>query len=101
MPPAAIRPELAPDQSLYDAADPRLREAGQLVQRALAAPSIQEEERLWSEIIERYSSVDASWAQDLLARAWGDRGNCRSRQGRLQVGMAGTCFAGAFGSGWA
>lgn len=83
LPLATIRPELAPDQALYDAADPRLREAGGLVQQALGAASIQEEERLWTEVIERFSSAEAAWAPDLLARAWGNRGNCRSRQGRL------------------
>eukprot|EP00887_Chlorella_sp_A99_P005292 scaffold1.g5292.t1 len=65
----------------YDAADPRLREAGALVQRALSAGSVEEEEAL-------FGGVQADWAPDLLGRAWGNRGNARSRQGRLQEALA-------------
>ena len=37
----AIRPNLAPDQSKYDPADPDLRDAAALLQRALNATSVQ------------------------------------------------------------
>jgi hypothetical protein len=40
-PAAVVRPELTPDQSLYAATDPQLREAAQLLQRALSAQSVQ------------------------------------------------------------
>lgn len=39
--PAAINPALAPDQRLYDAADPALRDAAALLQRALNANTVQ------------------------------------------------------------
>ena len=41
LPPAAINPALAPDQRLYDAADPALRDAAALLQRALNANTVQ------------------------------------------------------------
>ena len=40
-PAATVQPQLAPNQSLYDAADPQLREAAQVLQRALGADSVQ------------------------------------------------------------
>lgn len=42
-----MRPELAPDQSQYDASDSRLRAAAQLLQDALNAPTVEKEEALW------------------------------------------------------
>ncbi|GAB4818025.1 hypothetical protein N2152v2_005071 [Parachlorella kessleri] len=87
-PAATVQPQLAPNQSLYDAADPRLREAAQVLQRALGADSVQEEEALWTEIIERYGGLDANWVPDLVGRAWGNRGNARSRQGKLQEALS-------------
>ena len=41
---------------------------------------VEEEERLWTEVIETYGSVDAEWVSDIVSRAWGNRGNARSRQ---------------------
>jgi len=83
-PEASIRPALAPDQSQYDPADPRLRDAGQMVQRALGAASVEEEERAWTEILDKYGAVeDAPWRDDLIGRAVGNRGNARARQGKL------------------
>jgi hypothetical protein len=32
--------------------------------------SLQEEEALWTEIIERYGGLDANWVPDLVGRAW-------------------------------
>ena len=51
--PVVVRPGLAPDQSLYDAADPELRAAAALLQDALAAPNVVREEELWTQIIQR------------------------------------------------
>ena len=31
---------------------------------------LQEEEALWTEIIERYGGLDANWVPDLVGRAW-------------------------------
>ncbi|KAL4525194.1 hypothetical protein Ndes2526A_g07274 [Nannochloris sp. 'desiccata'] len=61
---ADIDLSLAPDQSLYDAADPRLRAAAALVQDALKRG--------------RY----------VVGRAWGNRGNARARQGKLQEALS-------------
>jgi hypothetical protein len=48
-----VRPELAPDQRLYDAADPELRAAAALLQEALNASDVGREEALWTEVIDR------------------------------------------------
>ena len=87
--PVVINTALAPDQSLYDAADPRLRAAAQLVQAALNAENVVEEERLWTQIITEYGGVtDAPWAADVVGRAWGNRGNARARQGKLEQALS-------------
>jgi hypothetical protein len=52
--PVTVRPELRPDQSTYDPADPELRAAAALLQEALNAESVQREEALWTEIIDRW-----------------------------------------------
>eukprot|EP00897_Mesotaenium_endlicherianum_P004376 jgi/Mesen1/3967/ME000210S03207 len=71
----------------FDAEDVRLREAARIFQRALDAPSVEEEERLWTEVIERYGSLEAEWVSDIVGRAWGNRGNARSRQGRMEQAL--------------
>lgn len=86
--PAVIRPELAPDQRLYDPTDPQLRAAAQLLQDALNAQDVRQEEALWTRIIKEYGGLDSNWVPDLVGRAWGNRGNARSRQGRLQEALA-------------
>jgi hypothetical protein len=48
-----IQPELSPDQSKYDASDPDLREAAQLLQQGLNAPNVEQEEAAWTKIIDR------------------------------------------------
>lgn len=48
--PATINTSLTPDWSLYDATDPVLREAAQLLQDALNAPDVQTEEALWTKV---------------------------------------------------
>ena len=48
----------------------------------------QEEERLWTLIIDKYGKFEANWVPDVVGRAWGNRGNARSRQGKLQEALA-------------
>lgn len=86
--PADIRPSLAPDESKYDPTDPELRAAAAALQEALNAPSVQEEERLWTVVIDTYGGLDRPWVPDVVGRAWGNRGNARSRQGRLEEALA-------------
>eukprot|EP00891_Asterochloris_glomerata_P000334 jgi/Astpho2/334/Aster-02215 len=86
--PTKLRPDLAPNQSDYNPTDPDLREAAGLVQRALNAENVKEEERLWTLIIDKYGKFEANWVPDVVGRAWGNRGNARSRQGKLQEALA-------------
>lgn len=79
---------LTPDQSLYDPSDPRLRTAATLIQEALNAEDVVKEEALWTKIITEYGNVDAPWVPDVVGRAWGNRGNARARQGRLQDALS-------------
>lgn len=37
-----------------------------------------------AEVIQRYSGLDRPWVPDVVGRAWGNRGNARSRQGKLE-----------------
>lgn len=76
-----------PDQSTYDPTDPDLREAAALLQRALNAPSVQEEEALWTRVIDTYGGMDRPWVPDVVGRALGNRGNARSRQGKLAAAL--------------
>ncbi|GFR42967.1 hypothetical protein Agub_g3965 [Astrephomene gubernaculifera] len=87
LPRPAIDPSLAPDQSKYDPQDPELREAASLLRSALSAPSLAAEEAGWSRIIDTYGGLDRPWVPDLVGRAWGNRGNARSRQGRLSEAL--------------
>ena len=48
----------------------------------------QEEERLWTELIEKYGASDAIWKPDVVGRAYGNRGNARSRQGKMEEALA-------------
>eukprot|EP00898_Chlorokybus_atmophyticus_P005125 jgi/Chlat1/5613/Chrsp369S00863 len=80
--PVVIRPETAP-KGVFDAKDPQLREAAALFQEALDAMDVEDEEKLWTLLIDRYSNVESEWATDIVSRAWGNRGNARSRQGKL------------------
>jgi hypothetical protein len=41
---------------------------------------VEEEEKLWTEVIDKYGKLDAEWVPDIVSRAWGNRGNSRSRQ---------------------
>ncbi|PNW75703.1 hypothetical protein CHLRE_12g537550v5 [Chlamydomonas reinhardtii] len=58
LPVPVIRPELTPDQRKYDPA-----------------------------VIERFGGLDKPWVPDVVGRAWGNRGNARSRQGKLQEAL--------------
>lgn len=88
-PPAAtIRPELAPARALDSyAGDARLADAQAMFRAALDAPTVAEEERRWSALIDKYGALGAAdgaeWAPPLLAGVRGNRGNARSRQGDL------------------
>ena len=86
--PPSIDISLTPDQSLYDASDPRLRAAATLIQEALNADDVVKEEALWTKIITEYGSIDAPWVPDVVGRAWGNRGNARARQGKLQEALS-------------
>jgi len=50
--PASVQLSLAPDQSGYDASDPELRAAARLIQEALNATDVRQEEALWTQIID-------------------------------------------------
>lgn len=78
---------LAPDQSKYDPTDASLRDAAQMLQNALNARNVEEEERAWSALIDKYESVDAPWRADVIGRAYGNRGNSRSRQGKWEAAL--------------
>lgn len=85
--PAKIDFSAAP-KAQFDTSDARFKEAADLFQQALSTDSVQTEERLWSEIILRVGDSKADWAQDILARAYGNRGNARSRQGKREEALA-------------
>lgn len=78
----------APDQSLYNPADADLRDAAALLQQALNAETVQQEEALWTQVIDKYSRVNAIWMPDVVGRAYGNRGNARSRQGKLAAAIS-------------
>ena len=39
-------------------------------------------------VINEYARVEAPWCPDIVGRAWGNRGNARSRQGKLQEALS-------------
>lgn len=39
-----------------------------MLQQALNAATVQEEEALWTQIIDKYSKMDANWVPDLVRR---------------------------------
>jgi len=97
--------ELAPRGEL-DGTDASVREAVALFQGALEASTVEEEERLWTAVIDRFGKeAEAQFRErgasgqadvlgegggvlDVVARAWGNRGNARSRQGKLNAALA-------------
>ncbi|GBG61766.1 hypothetical protein CBR_g23280 [Chara braunii] len=77
-----------PTASMFDpSADPRLRDAADIFGQAMSASTVKEEERLWTVIIDRYGDLETDWTPDILSRAWGNRGNARSRQGKLNEAL--------------
>lgn len=50
--PVIVRPELTPNQAGYDPSDPELRAAAALLQEALNAQGVVQEEALWTRVIE-------------------------------------------------
>lgn len=51
--------------------DPELREAAALLQRALNAHNVGEEEALWTQVIEGYGDLDKAWVPDVVRRSEG------------------------------
>lgn len=49
---------------------------------------MQSEEDLFTQLIEKYKDHDAKWVPDVVGRALGNRGNARSRQGKLDDAIA-------------
>ncbi|DBA74638.1 TPA: hypothetical protein ACH3X2_009418 [Trebouxia sp. C0005] len=92
--PATIQPNLAPKQGTFDPTDEDLRDAAALLQRALNAEEVQrhlasqQEEALLTELITKYESNKSNWVPDVVGRAYGNRGNARSRQGKLEESFA-------------
>jgi tetratricopeptide (TPR) repeat protein len=84
---ADIDPSLAPDPLLYDATDVELRRAANMIQEGLNAESVQEEERIWTQIIQEFSESKAPWRDDVVGRAYGNRGNALSRQGYVDKAL--------------
>lgn len=83
-----IRLEDTPNSALYDPTDPDLRDAAGRLQQALNVADVQEEEAMWTAIIDKYGNSKAVWAPDVVGRAVGNRGNARSRQGKLDLALA-------------
>lgn len=44
---------------------------------------MQQEEALLTELITKYEHTRSNWVPDVVGRAYGNRGNARSRQGKL------------------
>jgi hypothetical protein len=53
-----------------------------MLQQALNATNVQQEEAGWTAVIEKYERLDRAWVPDVVGRAYGNRGNARSRQVR-------------------
>ena len=60
-----------------------LRRASNLFQQALNAKSVTEEENGWTRVIDAFEGTSWAWTTELVSRALGNRGNARSRQGKL------------------
>ena len=65
-----------------------LRRASNLFQQALNAKSVTEEEDGWTRVIDAYEGTSWVWTTELVSRALGNRGNARSRQGKLQLALS-------------
>lgn len=80
---ADIDPSLAPDPMTYDSTDVELRRAANMIQEGLNAETVEEEEQIWTQIIQEFSGTEAPWRDDVVGRAYGNRGNALSRQGNV------------------
>lgn len=85
--PPKIDLSLAPDQAEYDKYDTELRRAANMIQEGLNAETVEEEERVWTRIIDEFSTSKANWRDDVVGRALGNRGNARSRQGKFRLAL--------------
>lgn len=56
--------------------------------RARSKEGVQEEEERWTQLIMKYKDVDAPWIPDVVGRAYGNRGNARTRQGRFEAALS-------------
>ena len=65
--------------------------AGHTECQLLNHPGVQEEERLFTQLIDKYrpsvGKTDTPWAADVVGRAIGNRGNARSRQGDFNAAI--------------
>ncbi|KAJ7548367.1 hypothetical protein O6H91_07G009000 [Diphasiastrum complanatum] len=84
--PANIDLTKVPSQP-FDAADQRLRDAASIFEQALLTKQVEEEEKLWTKVINKYDKLDAVWVSDIISRAYGNRGNARSRQGKMEEAL--------------
>uniref|UniRef100_A0A7R9XMX9 Tetratricopeptide repeat protein n=1 Tax=Polyblepharides amylifera TaxID=1486889 RepID=A0A7R9XMX9_9CHLO len=82
-----IKINLTPDQTMYDPNDSRLRDAARMLQDALQAATVEKEEEGWTQIIVKFQNLDAEWVPDIVGRAYGNRGNARSRQGKFEAAL--------------
>lgn len=82
-----VQPELTPDPASWQETL-ALREAGRMFQAGLDTRTVEAEEAAWSQLVKQYSGSEEPWAKDLVARALGNRGNARSRQGRFTEALA-------------
>ena len=48
---------------------------------------MQAEEAAWTSLIVKYENVEAPWKADVVGRAYGNRGNARSRQGKFELAL--------------
>ncbi|KAF5834007.1 hypothetical protein DUNSADRAFT_9492 [Dunaliella salina] len=86
--PVIVQTELTPNQSLYDPKDPDLVDAALMMQDGLNAADVKAEEAVWTRIIDKYKDTDRQWTADIVGRAYGNRGNARTRQGRIEEALA-------------
>lgn len=87
VPPAQINLAAAP-RGTFDPADEQLRAAATTFERALTASTVEEEEALWTVVLASCARAGGrEWVPDIASRALGNRGNARSRQGRLQEAL--------------
>eukprot|EP00667_Euglena_gracilis_P009812 EG_transcript_9978 len=83
---ATIRPADTPDPASWQPS-PALQDAAALFQKGLQAATVEEEEAAWTAVVERYGEGSEVWTSDLVARALGNRGNARSRQGKFDAAL--------------